>query len=355
MKTIKIKYVGFWKSFEPDKVEFIKTIFENYNVVESDNPDYIICSAFEEGANNDFYEYCKYPQVRIMYSGENYIPDFNFIDYAVSPYPIIFQDRHFRYPVCFDNYNNRFNSLLNKNRNYQPSILNSKTLFANFIASHESEDSIRGDFYKRLCKYKRVESCGSFLNNQPNGEAVTIFNKDELQKKCKFTLCFESTKHDGFVTEKIADAFYADTIPVYYGSKEVKKFFNPESFIYCESRDDFNRVINQIIELDNNDEKYLEMLRKPIFNDVEYAKNIKNELTKFVKHIFDQPLPDAYRRSRIYAPASHERYLLRLKKINEALSIGKPLSGFTAKQVGISLLKTVKRNTRANRAKRKEK
>ena len=44
MKTIKIKYVGFWDGFNPENCPFTKMILDNYNVVESDNPDYIICS-----------------------------------------------------------------------------------------------------------------------------------------------------------------------------------------------------------------------------------------------------------------------------------------------------------------------
>ena len=64
----------------------------------------------------------------------------------------------------------------------------------------------------------------------PNGEVVNWLDgsKTALQRKCKFTLCFESTNHYGFVTEKIMDAFYSDTIPVYYGSPTVAGIFNKE-------------------------------------------------------------------------------------------------------------------------------
>ena len=67
-----------------------------YDVQISDEPDYIICDV--GGAER--YGYCKYPQIRIMYSGENYIPDFNLIDYSICPYPIQFGDRNFQLPPC---------------------------------------------------------------------------------------------------------------------------------------------------------------------------------------------------------------------------------------------------------------
>lgn len=67
-----------------------------YDVQICDDPDYIICDSWA----SDPYSYCAFPQVRIMYSGENYIPDFNLIDYVISPYPIQFGDRSFCLPAC---------------------------------------------------------------------------------------------------------------------------------------------------------------------------------------------------------------------------------------------------------------
>ena len=53
-----------------------------------------------------------------------------------------------------------------------------------------------------------MESPGSYLNTMPDGKVVSFENesKVDFQRKCKFTLCFESTNHYGFVTEKIMDA-----------------------------------------------------------------------------------------------------------------------------------------------------
>lgn len=339
-KTIKVKYVGFWNGFDPTKVVFTNIILQNYNVVECDDPDYILCSCF---GDEDYYEYCKYDQVRIMFSGENYIPDFNLIDYAVSTYPIAFQDRHFQFPLCFEDYNGRFASLIQKKRNYDKSIVNQKDLFANFIVSHESESGLREEFFTLLNEYKRVESVGTYMNNQKDNFVVDLSSKPELQKRCKFTLCFESTKHEGFVTEKITDAFFADTIPVYYGSRDVKKYFNEEAFIYCSGRDDFENTIKRVIEIDQNDDLFLDMLKKPIFNDKKLSSCINEQLTVFINHIFNQPLDQAFRRSRVYAPKRHEWYILRLKKIEKSLLLGRAICGIDDKQVFKSLLKRLKR------------
>ena len=147
----------------------------------------------------------------------------------------------------------------------------------------------------------------------PNGEQVNWLNdsKSDFQRKCKFTLCFESTNHYGFVTEKIMDAFYADTIPVYYGSPTVTEIFNKDAFINVADYDSFDAAIEKIIELDQNDEAYLNMLRQPILVDPEYPARLEKALGEYVCHIFDQPLEKAYRRSRVYTPKRCDDYLAR--------------------------------------------
>lgn len=305
MKTVKIKFVGFWNGFNPELNPIYTILKKHYNVQIVDDPDYIICSMFGEP-----YEYCQYPQIRIMYSGENYVPDFNLVDYAVCPYPIDFLDRCYYKPGCVEVFG-RCVSLAQKDRSYTGDILSEKPYFANFISSHESEYGLRGEFFRMLCKYKRVESPGTYLNNMASTQRVdwTDNSKSDFQRKCKFTLCFESTNHAGFVTEKITDAFYNDTIPVYYGSSTVTDIFNADAFINCSDYPDFQAVIDKIIELDQDDRKYLEMLRQPIFTDNSFPEKIMDGLEKFIVSIFDQPIEAAYRRSRVYSPKKHDDYL----------------------------------------------
>ena len=196
---------------------------------------------------------------------------------------------------------------------YTKEFVQNKQLFANFISSHESEFNIRGDFFKKLNEYKRVESAGTYLNNMPNGEVVNWLDgsKTALQRKCKFTLCFESTNHYGFVTEKIMDAFYSDTIPVYYGSPTVAEIFNKNAFINVADYPSFDAAIEKIKELDRDDEKYLEMLSQPVLVDPTYPERLEQELGQFICHIFDQPIEQAYRRSRVYLPQRANDYLAR--------------------------------------------
>lgn len=310
MKTVKINYAGVADDYNKEQNLIYDLLKINgYDVQIVDDPDYLICDFSGENP----YQYCGHPQVRIMYSGENFIPDFNLIDYAICPYPIQFGDRNFQLPACVWP-RSHWQELMHKNRGGATvDFVKNKQYFANFIAGHESEYNIRGDFFKKLCEYKRVESPGSYLNNMPNGEQVNWLNdsKSDFQRKCKFTLCFESTNHYGFVTEKIMDAFYADTIPVYYGSPTVTEIFNKDAFINVADYESFDAAIERIKELDQDDEKYLEMLRQPILVNPDYPRELEDALGKYVCHIFDQPLEQAYRRTRVYRPRDCDEYLAR--------------------------------------------
>ena len=302
-KQIKIKFVCFWKGFKYEDSVFYKILLEYFNPIVCDDPDYIICGCFEP-----FYDYLKYPQVRIMLCGENYIPDLNFIDYAICRYPINLLDRFFYEPGCLRPFPKCLE--LDNRRKFTKEDLDKKTNFCNFICSHESEYSIRGDFFKELCKYKKVDSVGKYLNNSNINVNRIDGTKQNFQKKCKFTLCFESTKNEGFFTEKLTDAFLSGTIPIYYGSSTAKEIFNPKAYIDISDFKNFEEAIQKIIEIDNNDDLYLQMLNEPILNkNVSIKQMYKNEC-EFVKHIFSQNPNDAYRRSRVYTPKDYESYIL---------------------------------------------
>ena len=351
MKQIKIAFLGLLEGYgSVDELWIYRILKKHYDILLMDKPeeaDYLICGVFTVP-----YSYCGYDnKIIIFFTGENYIPDLNFVDYSISPYPISLYDRCYRLPVFIDQFGH-CQQLKAKNRDYSLDILNQKKYFANFISSHESEDGLRGDFFNELSKYKRVESPGSYLNNMDGfNVAWTDAGKTNFQKQCKFTLCFESTVHKGFITEKITDAFFADTIPVYCGSPDIVEFFNEKAFIYCRGRQDFDRVIKKIIELDTDDEKYIEMLRQPIFNNADCVDEILDGFEHYIRNIFDQSLINAYRRSRVYAPKTHESYLVSLKqkteKTNEDIchsSILKKL-GRSVKRLIVKTYNTIKKGS----------
>lgn len=309
MRPVKVKFVGYWDNFHPDGQLIYEIMKKYYDVKIVEDADYVICSS----CGDTLYKFCLYPQVRIFTSGENFTPDFNLVDYAITKYPIQFGDRHFRHVGVLSYHNGHCQALENR-MPYTRDFLEQKKYFCNFIAGHESEYGIRGNFFKKLSEYKRVESVGSYLNNMPDGKCVSWedSSKTDFQRQCKFTLCFESTSNTGFCTEKITDAFYAGTIPVYYGDPDIETIINPKAFINVANFPDWESAIQKIIELDQNDDAYMEMLNQPVYQDPQFSTKTLREAEKFVRHIFDQPLEQAYRRSRVYQPKLYNDYLEKL-------------------------------------------
>ncbi|MBR2715588.1 MAG: hypothetical protein IKB73_05220 [Ruminococcus sp.] len=333
-KTIRVNFTGLSirNEFNPNDNSILDILKKHYDVQVCDDPDYVFCGVLYKGCfNRGLYDQyiLSYPKIRIMFDGENLVPDYNLVDYAVCQYPLEYFDRNLYFPCGIEAFVNRrtfFRELQDKDRNYSDDFLSTKEYFACLVASHDSEHNLLGAFFKALDKRKRVESIGSYLNNMPNGKTVERLDgsKLEFQKKCRFSLCFESTKEEGFITEKIVEAFYADTIPIYYGSSNIKEIFNPKAFIDISDYPDFDTAIDRILEIENNEDLYLEMIRQPVFNDPEYPQKQYDELEKFLCNIFDQPLDKAYRRSRCVAGENHEVFMKRALESELGIKVWRP-------------------------------
>ena len=129
------------------------------------------------------------------------------------------------------------------------------------------------------------------------GSVVSQEMKLEFLKTYKFTIAVESCCLEGFITEKILHAFATQSIPIYFGDPSVKKDFNGKAFINCSDYADFDEVLSKVIELDQDNDKYLQMLREPVFSK-HYIENKRKELESFLLNIFEQRKEDAYRRPR---------------------------------------------------------
>ena len=75
--------------------------------------------------------------------------------------------------------------------------------------------------------------------------------------------------------------------------------------------DSLESVVEKVKELEQDDEKYLAMLRQPILKDPNLPWKIDSALETFILHIFDQPYEKAYRRCRAFYPKWYDEYLSR--------------------------------------------
>jgi hypothetical protein len=150
----------------------------------------------------------------------------------------------------------------------------------------------RNFFLDELEKVFQIDYRGPFRNNAPIiSEKYNTKEFQEIISEYKFILTFENSIDETYVTEKITHGFLANIIPIYWGTKYVKKCFNRKRFITLEGFeiDDITKVIQNIKFLSENEQEYLDVVNQPVFNIEENEENenislktIAREIQKFV-------------------------------------------------------------------------
>lgn len=259
MKTIRIKYVDFWKGFNEAHIYVFKELLQKkFNLVQSESPDILI---FGTSGN----EHQKYKCIKVFYTGENIRVNNKQCDFSFSFDDMTetnFQLPNFaRYKTYFDFINQNG---LNKWQKFK------KTKFCNFIHRNANAKE-RIIFCQQLMKYKQVDCPGNVLNNMPKivgsrQSTLWMDEKIEFLKSYKFTIAFENESSVNYITEKIFHSFLVGSIPIYWGAKNIGEFFNPKRFINVNDFKNFNEVIEYIKEIDTNDELYNNILAESPIN-----------------------------------------------------------------------------------------
>ena len=279
---------------------------------QTNEPDYLITSIFGVG----FYEYVLYPCVRIFFSGENYAPDFNLVDYALGYNPMDYPERYRYIPEFYVDIR-RIRSRLSSRPSYEEAleILSRKTEFCNFIYGDSKCCSEREDLFKAINSRKRVLSAGTWMNNTENGfKADMLSTKDSVQRRCRFTIAVESYPHAGFVTEKLTDAFLSNSIPIYYGDPDVEKIFNPKAFINARDFASLDELAEEVIRLDNSPEEMARMMAEPVFNEADYLSSLDDQFADFLYGIFDCDKETVIKRPINGQPEVHQEYIRSLQR-----------------------------------------
>ncbi|WP_158654479.1 glycosyltransferase family 10 domain-containing protein [Helicobacter felis] len=245
-----------------------------------------------------------FPKKRIGYTGENERINFDIYDFGMGFDLLSFHERYLRVPLYYLSLWDRFyESCAHLDSPFQidPQIVQTlkatpttlfkdkhphidalareqsdpcKRGFASFVASNLNAP-MRNACYQELCAYRPVAGGGGGFNTI--GQRVA--NKYEFLSQYKFNLCFENSKAHGYTTEKIIDAYFAHTIPIYWGNPAVALDFNPKSFINVHDFKDFKETLDYIRYLDTHDNAYLEMLHAHPLNTIEGRPGLYQDLS----------------------------------------------------------------------------
>lgn len=262
-KVIRIYYSDVLKTTED--TEIYQWLTERYTVIiDPINPDFLFYDIFGD-------DYKKFNNcVKIFLPTEDETADFNKCDYAAGFAHMQYGDRYFRRSFCLD----ELTPDIQDRSSVSEKLLNRK--FCNFIYSNPCYGEgalLRQEFCKKLMTYKHVDCPGRVLNNMNSNVIEDIYfndwreSKRKFQSQYKFTIAFENDATDGWVTEKMPDAIRAFSVPIYYGDPNVNQDFNSKSFInVADFGFDLDKVVERIIELDNDNQAYLEILKESPLN-----------------------------------------------------------------------------------------
>ena len=302
MRTVKIKFLDFAPNFPPRQHMLWELISRHYEIVESDSPDYLL----DRGVSLRHHQYVDC--VKVLFVNENMVPDFNSFDYAVGFDDISFGDRYLRNPL-FARYAS-FKRLVERKPETDEALLNRK--FCSFVVSNANMcNPIRKKFFDALSKYKKVDSGGRYMNNIGG----SVKDKIDFCREYKFNIAFENSSSPGYTTEKIMEAYVAQTVPIYFGNPTVETDFRPESMVRVRDELDIERAVEEVIRLDRDDAAYLAKCRERCFA-VPDPHIYEKQLEEFLVHIFEQPLDQARRRNCYGYQAMMQEHLRKIMRLD---------------------------------------
>jgi hypothetical protein len=286
---VRLDFCDFWPGFQKTGNFFYNLLRERFDVEICDQPDFLIYA--DPGQHVHRVHNC----VKIYFSVESFRPDFRECDYAFTCH-YLDDPRHLRLPYYVLTTNPQ---KLLKSPEEMAGILGAKTRFCSFMVSNakRAKTQKRVEFFQRLCKYKKVDSAGAAFNNIGRRIPAGQTHKLDFLRPYKFNIAFENGSTPGYTTEKLTDAMWARCLPIYWGNPRIAEEFNPRSFLNYSDFPNEEALIEKIIELDQDDAKYMEYLRQPCFHNNQPNEFFGHErlLDQFEK-IFANPVTPVSRR-----------------------------------------------------------
>ena len=281
----KVCVVNFWDgAFDGDFFEFF--FYAAFNgidyVLSPHEADVIISSVFGHTQTD--------PKKTIMYIGENIRPNFMHYGHSLSFDYDDYGGRNFRLPLWWSRlawdgfvqkprkpnaHNHGYEQLLDIKSLMQPRKLDMsiKDKFCAMIAGNP--EGLRVNLFNSISKYKSIDGYGLMFGNSLRQ------SKFDVLPEYKFSLCPENSIYDGYVTEKLVDAYAGLTVPLYSGDMSVKEDFNTKAFINYQ---DFKRTeifLHDISWFDTDFGLYKDMYERPLLlkepsldNAIEFVRSI---------------------------------------------------------------------------------
>jgi hypothetical protein len=99
---------------------------------------------------------------------------------------------------------------------------------------------------------RRIGPCDHINNHKSLVAGATCYHGQaliDLLGRYKFVFCAENSFHAGYITEKVFNAFYARTVPIYMGPPDTFKFLNREAVVAMSSHPTKQTMTNTLTNI----------------------------------------------------------------------------------------------------------
>jgi len=268
---MKLCVVNFWEgAFDGDFFDFFfRACFPNLTYTDSPHDaDLVVTSVF----GNVYTD----PTKTLAYIGENIRPNYVAYNHSLSFDWDTYGGRNFRLPLWYarlawDGFEEKPRRVGSNNHGYEPLIdikslmrprkldMSGKDKFCALIAGNP--EGLRINLFHSISKYKQVDGYGNMF-----GRALRQ-SKFDLLKDYKFCLCPENSIYDGYVTEKLIDAYAGSTVPLYSGDLSVCREFNDNAFLNYQDDICMDWFVDHVSEIDENIDLYRAMYQQPLLKE----------------------------------------------------------------------------------------
>lgn len=186
-------------------------------------------------------------ECRERYEYQDIVPALRFYEYVLdykltSDVPVIY-----------------FEDIVRKVQN--PLSFEEKTGFiAAFISSMCHLPNIRNSYLRKLSKYTKLDSYGRCRHNKmipPDyRKKANSFGKTRLIRKYKFTIAFENTDSEDYITEKVIEPILMGSVPVYFGDDRVYDFVPKDAIVNVKDFKNMKDLANYLNYVGNNKTEY---------------------------------------------------------------------------------------------------
>lgn len=109
------------------------------------------------------------------------------------------------------------------------------------VASYKEQAPVRIQRKQLAFELKgKIDTYGTFDGGE-HVEPVTVYGK------YPFSVVMENHIDDWWVTEKIVNCFACNTVPIYYGARNVGQLFNTDGMVICHSVDEIRKAVNYLL------------------------------------------------------------------------------------------------------------